>query len=157
MRKSLDDSGETLDSLLRTLYTRGKERIRSKDRDLEVEVIVTGEPTIEEMEQAPDWSSELTWRGKNVMRRIGSDRITYFFDGIVEGSGIWFERLSWETASGSFMTVGKSQRSTAAVINQLIRAGMFKSEEDPNEGLWLYLTRKGAAVAQFLGVLNTWC
>lgn len=82
--------------------------------------------------------SNLTELGRYTMTAIGEGRVSWFDDGIVEGSGIWGECLSSEMGHNS-----------SGVVNRLVKAGLFNSHID-SDGNWLSLTALGADVANEL-------
>lgn len=75
----------------------------------------------------------------NILVGIGNNKYSFFDEGIVEGSGIWYEALRDETP-------GMSANLAARGITQLVKDGFaIKSRDD--EDYWVELTELGAKAA----------
>jgi hypothetical protein len=85
--------------------------------------------------------AKMTAKGIETMTAVGRGQLSFFDDGIVEGSGIWGECL-----------VSEMGHKSSGVINRLRDLGLWvftDSDEDPSG--WWSLTALGADVANELG------
>lgn len=87
-------------------------------------------------------SAELTAYGFAVMAAIGNREFDFFDDGVVEGSGIWFDHMASQLPGYSRGT-GKRE------LRKLEKAGLVGIGDVDTDASdrWLYLTAKGAAAA----------
>lgn len=85
--------------------------------------------------------SSLTVKGRATMKAIGDRKLSFFDDGIVEGSGIWGGCL-----------VSEMGHKSAGVISNLEKQGLLISTdyEEGDDGKWWELTELGAQVANAL-------
>lgn len=86
--------------------------------------------------------AQLTVKGREAMTAIGQHKVSYFDDGIVEGSGSW----------GSCLTEDLGHKSSG-VLNRLEALGLFTTTdtgEPEDAGFWWELTDLGADVANTL-------
>ncbi|AZS07037.1 hypothetical protein SEA_CHEWCHEW_54 [Arthrobacter phage ChewChew] len=76
----------------------------------------------------------------NLLIDLGNSKFSYFDEGIVEDSGIWYSALRDEMPNSSTLN--------ARAITKLVKDGMFiKNDRDEDGEEWLSLTAKGAASA----------
>jgi hypothetical protein len=84
--------------------------------------------------------TKLTAKGREAMTSVGMRKVSFFDDGIVEGSGAWGETLTSDLGHKS-----------AGVINRLGTLGLFDvTPPAEGEGAWFALTAIGAEVANHL-------
>lgn len=87
--------------------------------------------------------AQLTEKGRDAMNSIGRGWVSFFDNGIVEGSGIWGECLTADLGLKS-----------SGVINRLRDLGLFVAydtkDDDYASGMWWDLTALGADVANYL-------
>ncbi|AYD81749.1 hypothetical protein Moki_53 [Arthrobacter phage Moki] len=76
----------------------------------------------------------------NTLIDLGNNSFSYFDEGIVEDSGIWYSAMRDE--------MNYSTSLNARAISKLVKDGMFiKSDKDEDGEEWLSLTAKGAKAA----------
>ena len=83
--------------------------------------------------------AQLTAKGRETMEAIGLQELSFFDEGVVEGSGSWGGSIS-----------GDMGHHSSGVINRLRDMGLFRSEDVGDYDLWWTLTELGAAVANEL-------
>lgn len=88
----------------------------------------------------------LTAKGTETMKAVGLGQLSFFDDGVVEGSGIW----------GEILTAEMSHKSSG-VLNRLKDLDLWETSEDfeANAGDWWALTALGAEVALLLAGVET--
>lgn len=83
----------------------------------------------------------LTKAGRATMLAVGRGQLSYFDEGIIEGSGIWGECLT-----------GEMGHKSSGVVNRLAKVGLWDVtiDRESQDGAWWSLTALGAAVANHL-------
>jgi hypothetical protein len=80
----------------------------------------------------------LTLKGRYAMQAIGERRLSFFDNGIEQGSGSWGECLTGELGHRS-----------SGVLGGLVKQRLLTSSQE-DHGSWYELTELGAAVAKKL-------
>lgn len=89
-------------------------------------------------------NTKLTKKGRELMTAIGNAELSFFDDGVVEGSGSYGEVIAGDFGFAN-------PRSAAGVLGGLVKQGLMTADEaEGDAGLWYSLTALGADVANSL-------